>query len=283
MIFKLLGTRGLHNLLCCALFLFPLTYVSAQGHREGRTFNKGSKVYKAEYKVYYKLKRLNTKGEIITKKDSIYLQAESGRMDSIIIEIASGKAGLVSDISFGEAEESNRLYVNPYAVFDATEDSYVDEDAIYYYELHNRQSVSMRFRNFSIKLLSVPLKVRIGSDEHEFSSDANLGAFAGYSWGKDKFTHREKIGNTKTETKRTVGLLIGSEHLEFDFVDENGESIEEETAILSVGTGIIYSYQKLTAGITGGFDFALGENADKWDYHARPWIGLAVGFSLFSF
>ena len=282
-----MGTHSFLNTLCSIAVLLSFSFVSAQRHggvptNNGRGYSNG-KMYRARYKVYFKLKRLNTKGEIITKKEVLYLKAESGEIDSLIMQIASSKKGLVSDIRFGEEEESNRLFVNPYAVFDAEEDVYVDEDAIYYYELHNRQSINVPFTNFSIKVISVPLKVRFGENEHEFSSDVNLGAFAGYSWGQSKFTHREKIGNVETETKKTLGILLGTEHLEFEFLNEDNELVEEETAVLSIGSGFIYSYHKFTAGLTGGVDFALGEYAAQWDYHARPWVGLAVGFSLFSF
>jgi len=125
--------------------------------------------------------------------------------------------------------------------------------------------------------------MRIGKDDVEFSTDANLGAFAGYSWGKTKFTHRKKVGNAKTEIKRTFGVLLGTENLDFEFQNEEEETVEEQTALITTGLGFVYSYEKFTVGITGGYDFALGENRINWEYHARPWIGLAIGYSLFSF
>lgn len=257
-----------------ALVLFMISVSAQENHR---------KIYSARYKVKYKLKRLDSNGRVITQSDNLYLQKEEGEVEELIQNLASSKRGLTSNVEFGEGEESNKLFVNPFWVVEDSEGSNIEKDAIYYYELHNRQSVDLSFQNFSVKVLYVPVRVRIGEDESEFSSEANLGAFAGYSWGKTKFTHREKVGNTEVETLRTFGILLGTEKLEFEFQNENDETEEVETAVISTGLGFTWTYEKFTAGITGGFDFALGEDSDEWDYHARPWIGLAIGFSLLSF
>lgn len=242
-----------------------------------------SKVYKVKHKVFYKQNRLDIHGKAINQRDSVYLQTESGDIDSLIIKIASSKRGLLSNIRFGQKGETDKLFVNPYPVYDQEKKDYVDRDLVYYYQLHNRQSIKIKFNQFSIKAISVPLKVRIGSDDLDFSTDANLGVLGGYSWGKTKFTHRKKIGNTKVEMKNTFGILLGTEKLEFSFEDENQQRVDEESALISTGLGFVYSYQKFAFGLTAGFDFALGENRTKWDYHARPWLGLAIGYSIFSF
>ncbi len=253
------------------VLILPLFTVNAQEVH--------SNTYRAKYKVNHNFRRLDLSGKIISYQDSVMLQSDKGSIDSIIKNIASGRKGLKSNIHF----EKNKIYVNPYPVFDEEGNVYIERDASYYYELENRQSVSLRFSSFSIKALSVPLKVRIGSDQYEFSSDANLGAFGGFSWGKTKITHMEHVGKAEKEIMRTVGILIGTESLEFSFRDVNNENVDVETAVISVGAGFIYSYQKFTAGLTGGLDYALGENSSEWDYHGRPWIGIAIGYSLFSF
>ncbi len=266
---------GIIRVLLLCIFIVFFAILKAQDPHK--------KTYKAKYKVYYKQTRLDTHGNVVKHKDSVYLQSETGEIDSLILIIASGKKGLRSNIMFGEKEESDKLFVNPYLIYDDIKKSYVDRDLVYYYELENRQSIKIRFNHFSVKAISVPLKVRIGSDDIDFSTDANLGVFGGYSWGVSAFTRRKKIDNSEIEKKNTLGILMGTEKLTFSFEDENQQRIEEESALISAGLGFVHSYQSFTVGLTGGFDFALGENKTEWDYHARPWFGLAIGYSIFSF
>ncbi len=264
----------LRGLCFLALVLLMISVSAQENHR---------KSYSVRYEVKYKLKRLDSNGRIITQSENLYLQKEEGEVEELIQNLASSERGLTANVEFGEGEEANKSFINPFWVVEDREGSNIERDAIYYYELHNRQSIDLSFQNFSVKILSVPLKVRFGEDETEFSSEANLGAFAGYSWGKTQFTHREKVGNTQIESWKTFGLLLGTEKLEFEFQDENDETVEVETAVISTGMGFTWTYEKFTAGLSGGFDFALGENSSDWEYHGRPWIGLAIGFSLLSF
>ena len=243
----------------------------------------GKRTYQVRSRIYVEFTQLDANGEVVRRTDSVSLQSNQPEAERGIVEMTSGKVVLPSSVRFGEGEESNRLFVNPRHVYAAQSNSYPDEEAVYYYELRNRQSIKLKFSEFTIKALSVPLKVRFGTDDLDFSTDANLGAFAGYSWGYTKFTHRKKIGNAETERKRTFGLLVGTENLEFDFENEDGERIEEQSALISTGVGFIYSYEKFALGLTAGYDFALGENRTQWAYHARPWLGIAIGYSLFSF
>lgn len=242
-----------------------------------------TKIYKIEYEVVSKQTLLDINGKVIKQRDSVYLQTDEGELDSSIVTIASSKNGLRSNVAFGEKGESDRLYVNPFPVYDSQSKTFIDKGQVYYYELENRQSVSIKFNHYAIKAITIPIKVRFGSDDLDFSTDANLGIFGGYSWGKTKFTRKEKIGNTEVEQKSTLGILFGTENLSFEFEDENQQKIEEESALISTGLGFVYSYQNFTVGLTGGVDFALGENRVKWNYHARPWLGLAIGYSIFSF
>lgn len=190
------------------------------------------------------------------------------------------KGRLKANIKF----EGNKILVNPWLL---GETDYIDplteREKIYYFELKNRQSLKISFSQWSLNALTVPLKVRFGEDKTEFSTGANLGAFFGYTWGKTNFLHRKKIGNKQYDSKVTTGLFLGADKLEFSFEDTNMEDQTVKTAFLSVGSGVLYSYQKFTIGITGGLDFGLGENSKKWDFQGRPWLGATLGYSLFTF
>lgn len=257
------------------VFLFSGSYLKAQ--------DPNTKIYRVKYELSNKQRHLDTKGKVIKQTDTLYLQTDGEEINSTVKELASTQRGLLSSVRFGEKEESDKLFVNPFLVYDEQRKTYIEREQVYYYRLENRQSVEIKFNHFSFKAITIPLKVRFGRNDVEFSTDANLGVFGGYSWGVSKFTRKTEIGNTEIEKKNTLGILFGTEQLEFAFVDENQQTIEEKSALISTGLGFVHSYQNFTVGLTGGFDFALGENKDNWDYHARPWLGLAIGYSIFSF
>lgn len=178
--------------------------------------------------------------------------------------------------------EDQYIYINPWLTKDSL-GHFIKRNNVYFFELQNRQSVKLYFRQWTLNALSVPLKIRFGEKKTEFSTGANLGVFFGYTWGKTNFVYRKKIGNKQYDSKFTTGLFLGADKLEFSFKDSNNEDQGVNTAFISIGTGALYSYQKFTLGITGGFDFGLGDNRDKWDFQGRPWIGATLGYSLFSF
>ena len=242
-----------------------------------------TKTYKVRYKVANDQTLQDINGKVFKKKDTLFLQADQGELDSLIIAIASSKKGLLANVKFGEKDESDKLFVNPFLVYDERTGTYLASDRIYYYKLENRQTIKIKFNHYAIKAITIPIKVRFGSNSLDFSTDANLGIFGGYSWGTSKFTRKEKTGNTEVEQKYTFGIFFGSERLSFEFENEDQQEIEEESALVSTGVGFVHSYQNFTVGLTGGFDFALGANKTKWDYHARPWLGIAIGYSIFSF
>ncbi|PNW28929.1 hypothetical protein [Formosa algae] len=178
---------------------------------------------------------------------------------------------------------NDSIYVNPwlFAVDDYREN-------IFYYKLKNRQSLKLHYRQWSLNALAVPLKLRFG-DETEISTGANLGALIGHTWGYTNFVHRTKIDNKTYDQKLTFGMFLGTEKLEFSYeipneVDGEDPTKEEvKTGFLSIGTGLLYSYEKFTMGAVFGYDIGLGKNVDEWDYNKKPWLGFTLGYSLFSF
>jgi len=265
--------RALSHSWWIGVFLLSVRFLHAQ--------DPNTKTYRVHYQIVNKQKHLDISGKVVKQTDTLYLESDKGEINSFIRALASTPKGLLSNVRFGEEED--KLFVNPFLVYDDQSGSFIDREQMYYYRLENRQSIKIKFNHFSFKAITVPLKVRFGQNDVEFSTDANLGVFGGYSWGISKFTRKEGIGNKETEHKNTLGILLGTEQLEFDFVDENRQTIEEKSALISTGVGFVHSYQNFTAGLTGGFDFALGENKNNWNYHARPWLGLAIGYSIFSF
>ena len=239
------------------------------------------KRYYVKDSIEYKENIYSNEGEIIKKHSILGLKSQK-KIDSVVLKIAKNK-GLKSNVAFGK-DSSPKLFVNPWLVENKNGD-YVDRNQLYFYELENRQSLKIDFKEWSFNTLTVPLKVRFSNNNTEFSTDANLGALIGHSWGSTNFVHRKEkqIGNKEYDSKFTTGIFFGFEELEFEFNDSENNEIEIETALLSIGTGLLYSYEKFTFGVMGGFDFGLGKNTSEWEFQGKPWLGFSLGYSLFSF
>lgn len=162
-----------------------------------------------------------------------------------------------------------------------------DADQIYFLLLKNRQPLSVKFRQWSLNVLSTPLKIRFGETE-EFTTGANLGAFFGPTFGKTTFVRRNKVDNKEYNSKWTIGLFLGADKLEFSygtgvFVDEKETEKTVKTSFLSIGSGLLYSREKFTVGALVGLDYGLGKKSNEWDYQGKPWLGISLGYNLFSF
>lgn len=260
----------------CILLVFGINQVSiAQDSYKKRYYIKNTIEYQEEFYNQETEKR-------DTKTITLNLKSSDGTIDQKVLDLAKSDKGLLSNVKFGEKENSNKLYVNPWLIKSGSGD-YVDQDKVYYYELKNRQSVKINFKQWSFNALTVPLKMRFGKEKTEFSTGANLGALIGHTWGTTNFVHRKEVGNKQYDTKCTFGLFLGADKLEFSFEDNNAEEVKVKTAVLSTGLGYLFSYEKFTFGATGGFDFSLGENSSEWDFQGRLWLGISLGYSLFTF
>ena len=86
-----------------------------------------------------------------------------------------------------------------------------------------------------------------------------------------------------------MGLLSGASTVTLNSSNTSspitplGEDVELTKGLVSLGAGFAYSYNKINIGGFLGYDFAIGEDASKWNYNKRLWIGFAIGYSLLSF
>jgi len=185
--------------------------------------------------------------------------------------------------------EEDKLWVNPNLDGDYT------NQGMFYYSLSNRQTVKLYFTEWSVSALTIPLKYRPQSAPskgipHELTSDVNLNAFIGYTYsGLTAFHHREKVGNVENTRRWTIGGVFGASSLS---LDKNNTSATDKKitddvtltkGMATLGLGLAYSYNKINFGAFAGVDYTLGDAIAKWNYNGRPWLGVAVGYSLISF
>lgn len=237
--------------------------------------------YLVKDSIGYKVRYYDTNGD---RKDSTHylrLQRTNGDINEAINRRIAHNNRLRASVMF-ESEKSDKLLVNNWLV-KGKDDNFVDRDTVYFYKLQNRQSVKIDFRHWSLSALAVPLKVRFGDGRQQYVSGANLGALLGHTWGKTNFLHRKGVGNQQFDTKLTFGGFLGADKLEYSFNSPDDKEVKVQTASLSTGVGLVFSYEGFTFGLTGGVDFALGENSSQWTYQGRPWLGAGIGYSLFKF
>ncbi|WP_282087084.1 hypothetical protein [Aquimarina algiphila] len=180
--------------------------------------------------------------------------------------------------------EEDTIYVNTY-LNDSDKES--GRETILFYKLKNRQSLKLRFNAITITGVTIPIKYRFkgkGDIEEEFSTSFNLNFLAGYSFGKQLFFHRKKVGNKTNTTKWTVGAFFGGNAVE---LNEGNSRLEEgkvyNQGALSYGGALGYSFNKINVAAFVGWDRIVGANRDVWKYNDKVWIGFGVGYDLFKF
>jgi hypothetical protein len=193
----------------------------------------------------------------------------------------------------------NKIWVNPNLTA-----AYEDE-GLFYYKLSNRQTLRFKFREWSASAFTLPLKLRFngtksftgntGTDStksfsQDFATAINLNLFIGHTlFGRASYHYRDTVGSITTTERIMAGILVGASTVT---LDKNNTSAARKPltgdtkitkGLLTIGVGLTYSINKLNAGLFGGIDWSIGSDASLWNYNHRPWVGLAVGYSLFPF
>jgi hypothetical protein len=169
-----------------------------------------------------------------------------------------------------------------------------ENHGLFYYQLGNRQSIDLHFTEITVSALTLPLKYRFKKEEENISEDftaaVNVNLFVGKTiYGKTKFHYREKVGNITNTSKVTLGGLIGASTVTLDKSNSSAsnnpivDDLKLTKGLASVGVGGTYSYNKINFGLFYGYDFSIGDDSSRWNYNKRPWLGLAIGYSLLPF
>ncbi|WP_139255236.1 hypothetical protein [Hymenobacter psychrophilus] len=218
---------------------------------------------------------------------------------------SDGKTKTAQAIIETNAEEGfikftdEKVWVNPLL----SEDH--EDEGVYYYTLTNRQTLTFRFSEWVVSAMTLPLKYRFGGKNHyqglnnvdstksfrqDFTTAININLFVGHTLrASTSYHYREQVGSITTTQKLMFGVLLGASTVTLDKSNTNAArrpltgDTKLNKGLATTGLGFTYSVNKLNAGVFGGFDWAVGSSATKWNYNHRPWLGLAIGYSLFPF
>lgn len=161
------------------------------------------------------------------------------------------------------------------------------------YTLKDRQTIRLPFIEATVNTLTIPLKYRFRNEDEgrseEFGSSVNLNLAFGLSVGKTSFHHRKKVGNVSNTWKLTASVLAGASTVTLNANNTSLDStplVGDQQLTKGLGSlagGISYSFNKINLGAFYGWDYSIGDDAKKWNYNKKPWLGLAIGYSLFNF
>jgi hypothetical protein len=244
-------------------------------------------VYKLGSSLKYTVERVISDNKVIVEEqitiDESFYQKQSLKKVTKVTD--------PNDINGFVKFEESKIIVNPNLRVD--ENNEFSGRDTYYFELKNRQSIKLKFTEWNISTLTIPLKYHFRDKDEEiseeFSSSFSVNFFGGYSIGKTRFFFRDKVGNISNTWKFTGGLLIGASTVKLN--NSNTSSADNPIAagteitkgLASVGLGLTYTFNKINFGVFYGRDYSVGDDAKKWNYNKKPWLGLAVGYSLFNF
>jgi len=132
--------------------------------------------------------------------------------------------------------EKEKIFVNPWKK---------NNKEIYYLTFENRQSIKVKFFEWTINTLTIPIKYRpekTGRYKEDFSSKFNANLFGGISVGNTNFFHRKKVGNKTSHRKLTFGVLIGGSTVT---LNKSNTSNAEEAVTEDINKGLLSSRTQL--------------------------------------
>ena len=124
---------------------------------------------------------------------------------------------------------------------------------------------------FTWGFLTLPVKMRFDNSKggrFDFEQNLNFGLTFG-----DK---HQLISTNDVSLNYLLGLSVVNVPLN----DATPQHTATSTAAISTSIGLMFQYDKFQIGAFLGQDFA-GAHANQFNYQGKPWIGFAIGVSLF--
>jgi hypothetical protein len=120
-------------------------------------------------------------------------------------------------------------------------------------------------RSFTWGFLTLPIKARFGNKDASFTFEekVNFGISFGLKW--------QHVGTTYSASNLLGGVSVGSVKIDND----------NSASALSFSVGYMYQYDKFQIGLFSGVDYTGQSPKVNWAYQGKPWVGFAIGVSLF--
>lgn len=130
---------------------------------------------------------------------------------------------------------------------------------------------------FTWGVMTLPIKARFGNHDDkffDFEERLNLG----FAFGMKK----QLRGYVEQSMNYLIGF--GITNVKTDSISLKDVSMYDgkNSLALTLHGGVMYQFDSFQVGLFLGTDFVPGSVGRTWVYQGKPWIGLAIGISLFS-
>lgn len=127
------------------------------------------------------------------------------------------------------------------------------------------ESIYPHKKGFTWGFLTLPIKARFGNSKAPFTFEEkiNFGISAGVKW--------QHVNKVYSASNLLGGVSVGGVKIDKD----------NSASALSLSVGYMYQYDKFQIGLFTGVDFIDKSAGVSWGYQGKPWVGFAIGFSLF--
>lgn len=171
-----------------------------------------------------------------------------------------------------------------------------DGKADYTIELKNREKISYTNTAIEFGPITIPIKYRFGFGtdtkevKEEFTTDLNLGIFAGYRFGKFRARYERGVGFKElAHLSCTIGGFLSASTTTLSKTNTNAGNTPITTdstqsiGTISPGVGVMGNMYGFNLGIFLGCDIGVGQESENWNYNGKPWLGIGIGYSLTNF
>lgn len=143
--------------------------------------------------------------------------------------------------------------------------------------------------SFDVDIITIPLKFRPATYDipNQLISSINGAVFLGYRIDEYKLSYRRTPLNKYKQTTKHLGYNIGlyaglgSTLITSWVVRDSLLGYEYEGVALASGISTNIALDKLTFGLSFGFDYLLDRNHSVWIYQGKPCLGLTLGLDLY--
>ena len=160
-----------------------------------------------------------------------------------------------------------------------------------YIKLQNREYIKLKFAQAELAALTIPFKYRSQITENNetlrsvATADFNIATYLGFTYGNLTYKNQKSEKIKPHGQAITAGGFLGFNALTLDSASTSLQGTEHftdsrSTIALTTGFGLMYNFYDFNIGLFYGWDFGIGSQATKWNYHAKPWLGFGLGYNL---
>jgi len=131
--------------------------------------------------------------------------------------------------------------------------------------------------DFTFGVMTIPIKLRARSQKagsfFEYDEKFNIGISAGLRW------------NFNSRKDRSINFLLNTSvsNVKLDSLNTKGFQLETTSSgAFTIATGIVFKQDDFNIGFFMGWDKVPGVLGRNWVHYGKPWVGVGIGFSLFS-